>query len=254
MKKPFIAFNWKCNPSSNALVLELLKASDREGSVVFPSFVDLSEAGKKLRKASLGAQDLFVSGGAYTGEVSPKMLKRLGVSYVLVGHSERRSFIGEADYLVREKMESALLSGLRPILCIGETADERAAGIGEEIIERQFLSGTEKISPELLKKIIVAYEPVWAISTGTVGTAASPEDASRAAMFIKRLAMDINIPNVSVLYGGSASSANAAGFLSAREVDGLLIGGASLKPLEVKAILDIAFKGTDKKKNKNGKK
>ncbi len=251
MKKPLIAFNWKCNPASGAQMADLVKSSDKEGSVICPSFIDLSDVGKKLRKASLGAQDLFMSDGAYTGEISPKMLKRTGVSYVLIGHSERRTVIGEPDYLVREKMEAALLAELRPILCIGETADERATGVGEEVIERQFLSGTERISLDLLKKVIVAYEPIWAIGTGV---AASPEDASRAAMFIKRLAMDIGLTKMQVLYGGSVSSANAGGFLNANEVDGLLIGGASLKPTEVKAILDIAFKEISKTKKKNVKK
>ncbi len=204
--------------------------------VVCPPLPYLRDFGQN-KNFKLGAQDVFWenvrSGGAYTGEVSVEILKKFGVGYVILGHSERRA-LGETDEIVNKKVKTALASGLKVILCVGESKETKKKGevaakrfISQEL--RADLSGVKKI---FLKNITVAYEPIWAIGTGVPD---KPEDAALMSLFIKKL-----LP-VKVLYGGSVNQRNAAKFLKAKELDGALVGTASLNPKEFKKIVEASI-------------
>jgi len=245
MRIPFIAGNWKMNTTvteAEQLVLEMLDKLDRlEGveKVLCPPFVSLVAVNMMLRGSSikLGAQNMyFETGGAYTGEISPPMLREL-CEFVILGHSERRWYFGETDEIVNKKIKAALANKLTPILCVGERLAENEAGKTEEVVNRQVtaaLNGAEPIS-----NLVVAYEPVWAIGTGK---AASGEQAAATIQFIrgvlaklwnKSIAQDLRI-----LYGGSVTRANIAEFISHPEIDGALVGGASLKAEEFASIVE----------------
>jgi len=226
-----IAANWKMNktPKETKEYLEtflrLIEGVDDNVEILIcPPFTSLCIAWDILKgsKVKLGAQNChYEQKGAFTGEISLDMLKELGVSYVIVGHSERRWIFGETDELINKKVIACLEKGIRPILCVGEKMEEREAGMTLKVIESQLklaLSGLDEVS----ERIDIAYEPVWAIGSGNPAT---PEDAQLVHSFIKEL-----LGKVRVLYGGSVNPQNAGEFLSMPDVDGLLVGGASLEP------------------------
>lgn len=244
-RTPVVAGNWKMNPSPEAaiaLVQSLLVAgiADVTGveRILCPPFIYLSTihpmlAGSDLR---LGAQDAYQQDyGAYTGEISSAMLVNL-VSHVILGHSERRTYFGETDDSVRVKTEAALRHGLRPIVCVGERLEQREAGETADVLRRQVHEGLDGL--ELLPDAIVAYEPVWAIGTGRAATAGMAAEACGQIRLI--LAEDHGrdlAAGARILYGGSVTAANAAELFAEPEIDGALVGGASLKADEFTAIV-----------------
>jgi triosephosphate isomerase len=245
MRIPFIAGNWKMNTTATEaerLVLEMLEKLDRiKGveKVVCPPFVSLVGISMMLQGSSikLGAQNMyFEAKGAYTGEISPLMLREL-CEFVILGHSERRWYFKETDEIVNKKVKAALVNKLKPILCVGERLEENEAGKTEEVVNRQLRGALDGIEP--VRDLVIAYEPVWAIGTGK---AASGAQAAATIQFIrdvvaklwnKSIAQDLRI-----LYGGSVTSANIAEFISHPEIDGALVGGASLKAEEFVAIVE----------------
>jgi triosephosphate isomerase (TIM) len=246
MRRPIIAGNWKMHGSrgENARLIEEIvggyPASAGADCVVCPPFVYLQEVGRMLRDTAiaLGAQDTCAeTHGAFTGEVSAGMLKDVGCKYVIVGHSERRLIYRESDQLVARKFAAAHAKGLIPILCLGEQLADREASRTEEVIGRQLDVVLELCGPEVLGQGVVAYEPVWAIGTGRNAT---PQQAQDAHVFIRAriAARDARIAkDTRILYGGSVKAGNAAELFAMPDVDGGLIGGASLKADEFLAIL-----------------
>lgn len=234
MSKLLVA-NWKMNPKTTAEAARLARASDAKNVVIAPPFVYLSAVKKTLRKASLGSQDVFWEvEGAYTGQVSPAMLKALGVRYVILGHSERREHAKESDEMINKKVKAALVSGLKVILCVGEKWEVRKKGLpaAKAFVRQQLTKDLRKIP---VRNVIVAYEPVWAIGTGK---ADDPKNAAEMAWYIKLL---LGV-KTKVLYGGSLKKGNAVGFLKERDIDGALVGGASLRMREFKHIISVAEK------------
>lgn len=238
MRKIVAAGNWKMNGSraKTASLINSIKQglSDNAAAevIIFPSFGYLSlacglVAGSDIK---LGAQNLCTEAvGAYTGEVSGEMLVDLGCTHVLVGHSERRALYGENSDVVAVKFEEAQTAGLVPVLCLGETLGQREAGETEEVVARQLGAVVDRLGIESLKNSILAYEPVWAIGTGKT---ASPEQAQEVHAFLRRTiaAQNANIADsLQILYGGSVNGSNAAELFAMPDVDGGLVGGASLK-------------------------
>lgn len=251
MRTPLVAGNWKMHGSraENAHLVEAIAAQfpsePAAQCAVCPPFVYLQEVARLLRDAelpvALGAQDVCAEGqGAYTGEVSASMLRDVGCTYVIVGHSERRSLYGEDDHLVARKFAAAQARGLVPILCVGEHLVEREAGRTNEILARQLDAVLELCGAEAVGRAIVAYEPCWAIGTGRNASASQAQDAHR---FIRgRISeRDVKIASgVRILYGGSVKAGNAGELFAEPDVDGGLIGGASLKAQEFLEILAAA--------------
>ena len=245
-RKPgkILVFNWKMNPEKLDEALVLAKESDAAGVVVAAPFIFLEEAAKILKSAELSAQDVSrenseINKGAYTGEISALELKNLGVKYVIIGHSERRK-LGDTDEIIAKKIKSAVDGGLIPILCVGETKEEKNSGRTEEIIGRQLKTAllTFNLKP-LTFNLIVAYEPVWAIGTGDPET---PENALKAIKFIKKMLLTFDFRlSTKVLYGGSVTSQNLADYIKYKEIDGVLVGGASLNKEEIKKMIKIDF-------------
>jgi len=198
--------------------------------VVIPPFTSLEAVSRILDKKyiKLGAQNVFYEDkGAYTGEISPVMLKALEVDYVVVGHSERRKYFKETDEIIAKKVRAVLDHGMTPILCIGETLEERTEGKEKEVVSRQLEKGLTFVDNDEIKKIVIAYEPVWAIGTGRTAT---PEIAQEMHSFIRRKIKDIKgTDDLPILYGGSVKPDNIAGLSSMPDIDGALVGGASLK-------------------------
>jgi triosephosphate isomerase (TIM) len=252
MRRPIVAGNWKMHGSraENARLIEELLAQipGEPGAdcVVCPPCVYLQEVGRMLRESpiDLGAQDVCAdTHGAFTGEVSAAMLKDVGCAYVIVGHSERRLLYRESDQLVARKFAAAHSKALIPILCVGEQLSDREAGRTQEVVARQLDVVLELCGPDALEHGVVAYEPVWAIGTGRNAT---PEQAQEVHAFIRAriAARDARIAAVTrVLYGGSVKAGNAAELFAMPDVDGGLIGGASLKADEFLAILAAARPG-----------
>lgn len=238
-RKTIIAGNWKMNKTASEtkkfaeeLKALLPKAKWCDIVVCVPS-VDIAAAikGFKDARVSVGAQNVFYEkNGAYTGEVSADMLKDLGVKYVIIGHSERRQYFGETDLTVNRKVLSALEAGLHPIICVGETLEQRELGITMELIALQVKSALAGVPAEKVRKCVIAYEPIWAIGTGKTATAEDAQEVCGAIretlkeMFGEELANGIR-----VLYGGSAKPGNIAELVAKPDVDGALVGGASLK-------------------------
>ena len=237
MGNPIIAGNWKMNTSvqeASELVVAMkpgLEAIEGVRAVVCPPFVALTAVAESLKGSSIavGAQNMhYEDSGAYTGEISPAMLSGI-CQFVILGHSERRHLFGETDDLIGRKVEAAASTGLKPILCVGERLQDREGGKAEDVVERQVTLGLERLtSPGTLA---VAYEPVWAIGTGV---AAKPEDAQAMMAHVRRLLAahygeDV-ASEVSLLYGGSVTADNVADFARQPDVDGALVGGASLDP------------------------
>jgi triosephosphate isomerase len=228
MSKLIIA-NWKMNPDSLAEALALAKACDKNGVVLAPPFPFILPVARALKQAELGAQDCATKEqGAFTGEVSVLQLKDCGVKYVIVGHSERRQLFQENDIIIGEKLRACLGADLIPVLCLGETLKQRKGKKAKQVVRAQ-LNGALKVLTEnyQLKLFYVVYEPAWAIGTGLAET---PQGASEMISYIYSLLKNAyKISNPRVLYGGSVSRDNARAFLNQKEVNGLLVGGASLK-------------------------
>lgn len=237
MSKLIIA-NWKLNPSSPIDAEKLAKESDLAGLVIAPPFPFLEFVEAIIKKADLGAQDLFwEDAGAYTGEVSGAQLKSLKVSHVIIGHSERRLNLGETDEMVSRKVAIAVKDGLMPILCVGETQAQRDKNKAVEVVEQEVRIGLSKIAGSKAEAV-VAYEPVWAIGTGNPDT---PENMLKMVKLIKGIAAKLDV-QVRCIYGGSVNGGNAEDFLKYNEIEGALVGGASLKGEEIKKIVEIAKK------------
>jgi triosephosphate isomerase len=238
-KTPFIAGNWKMNltlSEAKDLAKAIVKAASDLGQaeiILAPPFTALGKVKKALKDSpvQLAAQNLFwEEKGAYTGEISATMLRDAGCQYVIVGHSERRQYFGETDAGVNKKIKAALKSGVFPIFCIGETLVERERGEAMDIITRQLQGGLEDIGIDIFKSIVVAYEPVWAIGTGQTATPAQAEEVH--AHIREKLVRKYGIEPAEcaiILYGGSVKPANSFVLLSEKNIDGFLVGGASLE-------------------------
>jgi triosephosphate isomerase len=252
MRKPFVAGNWKMNTNSQTSV-ELVKriacgsvetAGQDVTVAVCPPYVYLQAVAKALSSSNIavGAQDMyFESDGAFTGEISAAMLKDVGCSYCICGHSERRHIMGESDELINKKVTAAIAGGLLPILCVGELIEEREASQTNEVVTRQVKKGLAGLSAEKLRAVTIAYEPVWAIGTGLTAT---PEQAQEVHDFIRKLLAEMYdgelAEEVRILYGGSVKPNNAADLMSQKDIDGSLVGGASLKADDFLAIIQAA--------------
>jgi len=252
MRKPFVAGNWKMNMNSQTSV-ELVKRiaygsvemADQSVTVaVCPPFVYLQAVAKALSSSNIavGAQDMyFESDGAFTGEISALMLKDVGCSYCICGHSERRHVIGESDELINKKVTAAIGGGLLPILCVGELLEEREASRTNEVVTRHVKKGLAGLNAEKLQAVTIAYEPVWAIGTGLTAT---PDQAQEMHDFIRKLLGQMYneklAAEIRILYGGSVKPNNAADLMSQKDIDGLLVGGASLKADDFLAIIQAA--------------
>lgn len=251
MRKPFIGGNWKMNTDGKSAV-ELAKGVaqncagvlDKVDVSVCPPFVYLAAVKNALGSSNigLGAQDVyFEAKGAFTGEISCQMLKDVGCNNVLIGHSERRHVIKETDELINKKLIAAIEASLLPIFCVGELLEERKAEKTEQVVKEQIQKGMAGISVEKAKAVTIAYEPVWAIGTGVNATPAQAQEVHLmirqliASMYNKDFAAQIRIQ-----YGGSAKPDNAAELMSQPDIDGLLVGGASLKADDFSAMVKAA--------------
>ena len=235
MRTPMIAGNWKMNKTpaeTRALIEELKQLENRSGAevVVCPMTVCLSAAAEALKGSAihLGAQNVhFADKGAYTGECNAASLKELGVEYVIIGHSERRQYFGETDLTVHQRTVKALEAGLKPIICVGESLEQKQQGITNEIVCMQTKVALQDLG-EQIYNLVVAYEPVWAIGTGLTAT---PEDANATIGAIRGAIRELfgaAADRVRILYGGSMNDKNAHDLMAQPEIDGGLIGGASL--------------------------
>ena len=246
MKKQLIAGNWKMNGSSvanetllKALVAGMASATCQVAVCVPAPYLAQVQGLVAGTGIELGAQDVSQhEAGAFTGEVSAAMLRDFATRYCLVGHSERRQYHGETDVVVAVKAQRALAAGITPIVCVGETLEEREAGRTEEVVKRQ-LAAVIHANGHCISEIVVAYEPVWAIGTGKT---ASPEEAQQvhAVLRAQLRAATAQAERVLILYGGSTNAANAAQLLSQQDIDGGLVGGASLKPTDFLTIIAAA--------------
>jgi triosephosphate isomerase len=253
MRKKIIAANWKMNMTVaeagaflDVFLVELGDANSAE-VVIVPPFTSLSHVSERLAKteqAKLGAQNMhWEKNGAFTGEISAQMLRELYVRYVVLGHSERRSLFGETDEVVNRKVRAALEASLRPIVCIGETLEERDSGRVEAVLEKQIAGSLAGLSAAGLSHVVLAYEPVWAIGTGRT---ASPAQAQEAHAFIRKqlsVHWDSSVSEkVRIQYGGSVKPQNAAELLHQHDIDGALVGGASLEPRGFAEIVKAAHR------------
>ena len=238
MGKPIIAGNWKMNktPEEAAeLVRELVPlVADAEAEVVVcPPFVCLDAVRKEAAGSNikLGAQNVhFEKSGAYTGEISADMLLAMGVEYVIIGHSERRQYFGETDCTVNKRAKAALAAGLKPIICVGESLEEREKGVTNELVGMQTKLALQGIPAEEMDKVVIAYEPIWAIGTGKTATAAEANETIGAIRkAIAQVYGEEVASKVRIQYGGSMNPKNASELMAQSEIDGGLIGGASLK-------------------------
>ena len=247
MRRKIIAGNWKMNMLPNEAIkfideiAPLVKDTKNEVVLCVP-YIDLfySLLTAQNTNIKIGAQNMHQEEkGAYTGEVSAEMLKSIGVEYVIIGHSERRQYYNETDKSVNEKIKSALKNGLKPIVCVGETLEQKEEGKTEEIITKQVELALEGLEKEQVEKVIVAYEPIWAIGTGKTAT---KEDANSNIKCIRNKIADIYGQNtadkVIILYGGSVKASNSKELFEMSDIDGALVGGASLKVEEFSKIVN----------------
>ena len=248
MRRKVIAGNWKMNMLPNEAIEyiqafePMVKDANAEVILCVP-YIDLfyclmNAQGTNIK---IGAQNMhFAENGAYTGEISPKMLKSIGVEYVIIGHSERRAYYGETDESVNKKIKAAFENELKPIVCVGETLEEREAGKTEEIITTQTRLALEGLDKEQVKATIIAYEPIWAIGTGKTATS---DDANHSIKSIRAEIAKIYGEDVAseviIQYGGSVKSSNAKELFETSDIDGGLVGGASLKPEEFSKIVNF---------------
>jgi triosephosphate isomerase len=248
MRRPYIAANWKMHKTAAEaaeFVAALLPRVEgaRAEVVICPPYLALREVAARCRGSAVrvAAQNMHeAEAGAFTGEVSAAMLAEAGAAAVVLGHSERRQLFGESDEALSRKVPAALAAGLEPILCVGESEAERDAGETEAVLERQLEADLAELAPDRLAELVVAYEPIWAIGTGRTAT---PEQAQEACAFVREVlgrrggeAAD----RVRILYGGSVKPGNAAELLSQPDIDGALVGGASLDPEDFAAIVTSA--------------
>ncbi|QSQ10456.1 Triosephosphate isomerase [Koleobacter methoxysyntrophicus] len=247
MRKPIIAGNWKMHKGIEETRQLLRELKDMEMSpeievVVCPPFTSLSEAAELLvgTAIGLGAQNMhWERSGAYTGEVSPCMLKEIGCKYVIIGHSERRQYFGETDEMVNFKVKSAFNHDLIPIVCVGENLEQRKNGETKSLVTNQVKKALEGLTEKQVERIVIAYEPIWAIGTGV---SAKGEDANEVIKLIRDIiagdfGKDIS-QKVRIQYGGSVKPGNIKEFMEQPEIDGALVGGASLKAVDFGAIVN----------------
>ena len=249
-RRTVIAGNWKMNftpDEATAFINEvkpLVKGKGKCDIIFCAPYVTIAaaQAAAKGSNIKIGAENVhFAEKGAYTGEVSAKMLKAIGVEYVIIGHSERRQYFGETDETVNLRTKAALAEGLKVILCLGEVKEQRLAGITDEVVSMQTKLDLADVTAEQLKNVIIAYEPVWAIGTGLTAT---PEQAEETCAVIRKVIEGMYgkdaAEGITIQYGGSMNEKNAAELLAKPDVDGGLIGGASLVAEKFKAIVDAA--------------
>ena len=247
MRKVIVAGNWKMNKTVKEAAqffneLKPLVADVKNAGIVIGApFTALETATRETAGSNIkiAAENMNAKeSGAYTGEVSPLMLKDLGVEYVILGHSERREYYHETDEIINEKVKSALAHDLKPILCFGETLEEREAGTTNNVVKTQITGGLKDVTAAEMANVVLAYEPVWAIGTGKTAT---PEQAQEVHAFIRGLLTDLYgkevAENVTVQYGGSMNDANAADLIAQTDIDGGLVGGASLIPEKFAVII-----------------
>lgn len=250
MRKPFIAGNWKMFKTSKEAAefakefKELMKDSKTDvlAGICAP-YTQLSVLAEAFKGTGikLGAQNMhFEESGAFTGEISAQMLKEIGVEYCVIGHSERRQYFNETDETVNKKLITAFKHGILPILCVGEVLEERDSGKEYEVVKRQIINGLKDLPAENVKKLTVAYEPVWAIGTGRTAT---PDQANDMCGFIRKVIEEIYGDDISedvvIQYGGSVKPENASELMGMEEIDGALVGGASLKPQDFIQIVNF---------------
>jgi len=247
MRKKLIAANWKMYKTPDETraffrdFLPLVKDHDRDEIAVCPPFVCLPTAAEQAAgsNVAIGGQNMFwEKEGAYTGEISCAMLLAVGCTHVIIGHSERRQYFGETDDTVNLKLKAALAAGLTPIVCVGEVLEEREAGLTEDVLRRQCLRAFHALSGKKAGKLVVAYEPVWAIGTGKTAT---PQIAAEAHIVIRGEAAKAFgqqfADQMRILYGGSVKPDNAKALMAEEEIDGALVGGASLDPKSFATII-----------------
>ncbi|KAA0873680.1 triose-phosphate isomerase [Nitrincola tapanii] len=255
MRKLLVAANWKMNGrlEQNRALLQslknngLLELNHEVDVLIIPPACYLSQVSQELvgTQVKLGAQNIcsWLQDGAFTGEMNAQMMVDLNVSHVLVGHSERRAFCAESDELVAEKTKACLVSGLVPLVCVGETLDEREQGLLQAVLSRQVLTVAKSLDEEALSKVVWAYEPVWAIGTGLTAT---PEQAQEVHAFIRSLLAtvmgQVAADKLHILYGGSVKANNAVELFAQKDIDGGLIGGASLSASDFLGICNAAKK------------
>lgn len=248
-RKPIIAGNWKMNKTSveacdlvRKIAYAVVNVTDRE-VVIAPPFTVIHALNDTVRDTNivLAGQNMhWEDKGAFTGEISAEMLLDLGCKYVIIGHSERRQYFGETDENVNKKVKQGLKKGLKPIMCVGETLVEREAGKLNEIINRQVTGGLKDVSAEEMKKVVVAYEPVWAIGTGKTAT---PEQANEVHALIRQKVKSLYSEDIAnglrIQYGGSVTPENVSSLMAKPDIDGALVGGASLKPESFAALVNF---------------
>ena len=249
VRKAVIAGNWKMNktrPEAQALINELkLLVKDADCSVIIcVPYTNLETAleATKGTNIEVGAENChWAASGAFTGEISAGMLTEMGVKYVIIGHSERRQYFGETDAIINSKIKKAIAAGITPIFCIGETKDERLGGILEPVLEIQLKGGLKDLTPEEVSNLVIAYEPVWAIGTGLTATS---KEAQEAHSFIRKVISDVfgadAAAKVRIQYGGSVKPENVEELMAQPDIDGALVGGASLKPESFAALVTSA--------------
>jgi len=242
--KPLIVANWKCNPitlEEGKLLFNSIKKGIKNIKnvevIICPPFIYISTfQHSNILTVKLGAQNCFwEEKGAFTGEISPRMLKDIGVKYVILGHSERRLYLGETDEMINKKIKLVLKAKLNPILCVGETEEERSQGRTQEVLKNQLISALSNISKSIIQnsKFSVAYEPIWAIGTGK---ACETNEAQTMGLFIRKIITQLYggfiSKKVQILYGGSINSKNGLSYIKEARMQGLLVGGASLNKQE----------------------
>ncbi len=248
MRIPFIAGNWKMFKTRDEAksfaqeFKELYRGTDVKAAICAP-YTCLEVLVETFRGTGIGvgAQNVhFAEEGAYTGEISVRMLADMGVDYCIVGHSERRQYFAETDETVNKKLKALLQSTIRPIMCVGESLEQRDSGVLFDFIKSQLVGGLADISGEDLTKIVIAYEPIWAIGTGRTAT---PEQAEEMCAFIRNILIEMYGEDIAdeviIQYGGSVKPANATEIMNQDEIDGALVGGASLKAADFMQIIDF---------------
>lgn len=250
MSKKLIIANWKMNPATAREAILLAKKIEagvvkkaRVSVVIAPPFPFIPEVRLVIKKARIGAQDAFWEGaGPYTGAVSWRHLQALGVHHVIVGHSERRIYLGETDEMVQKKVRALLENGMSPILCVGEK--ERMGNEIPDVVRDQLNTALAGVKKDVITNLVIAYEPVWAISTMSGAHPDTPDNAFRAAVFVRHVLTKLygreRAENIPVIYGGSVNAANIFSFLKEGKMEGALVGGASLKPKEFVNIIRAA--------------
>lgn len=248
-RKPIIAGNWKMNKTTAEArdlaqkLVPLVSSAAGRDIVLAPPFTALQATAEAIKGTSIGlsAQNMhWEDKGAFTGEISAEMLLALGCKYVIIGHSERRQYFGETDESVNKKLRQALIKGLFPIVCVGETLKERETGRANEVIERQIAGALKGVTAAEMHNVVIAYEPVWAIGTGKTAT---PEQANEIHRFIRKkveIAYGKEVADsLRIQYGGSVTPENVSALMAMPDIDGALVGGASLKPEMFAALVNF---------------